>query len=86
MGPLTIELAHEMPIFIGHLPIRKSQLPRKLPRRWRPEKGPYAVSYGALQEYLWGRIGQSFGYAVTTRGGDPQADNYAGAEKVCQAI
>jgi hypothetical protein len=32
VGPLTIELAHKMPIFIGYMPIRISQLLPKLPR------------------------------------------------------
>jgi hypothetical protein len=32
VGPLTIELTRKMPIFIELMPIRKSKLPRKLPR------------------------------------------------------
>ena len=34
VGPLTIELAHETPIFIGVSLIRIVQLPRMLPRRF----------------------------------------------------
>jgi hypothetical protein len=34
VGPLTIELTLKTPIFIGIAPIRESQLPRLLPRRF----------------------------------------------------
>jgi hypothetical protein len=37
VGPLTIELEQEMPIFIGASLIRETQLPRLLPRRFFPQ-------------------------------------------------
>jgi hypothetical protein len=44
VGPLTIELAQEMPIFKGLTLIRESQLPRELPRQLLSQKGPHMAS------------------------------------------
>ena len=55
VGPLTIELTPETPIFIDLTPIRELQLPRKLLRNSGRKMSLMQRLIGALREYLWGR-------------------------------